>query len=543
MSASRAIGVRTRPRTITRTESPFRTQIRHRIALPRTGWAIRSSWFARTTVAHDAVTRSLAPTLFLFVLTGLGSPLAGQVEPRVFRSPDGSEFLLAPTELPQIDSLIHWVVVTPSGPTQDPPGRPGLSRAVMRASLSGTPTHGSLDWRAEQSAIAQVEAFTARVRQLELQQSSIPAEARALVQQAERERDALSDPSRWLAEMRSAPATGIELVETAGSSLLRLTTRQEGIARVAELVLDRRENAVLRGFRRQWRQLLNEERRRREGTRPALRHEALAMATADGRIGPLPEYVSTDSPWAEARTLYRELSNPARSRHVLTGAFDIDQVETQLRSAFSRSNLPQRSGEFLTIPPPAGNRRSEVRGPNSADRAAAIGIALPDDLHPMVAEALALYLINGSDAAIPRAFREAGYDDIRLETQAPFPADRSPGWLLVEVIESRDLLEPGQASNEKLLDLFLRLLDRALKANGGSDRWNRAWQTARVRRAEAWADPAARAVELATTWGSQRRPIETLFEEPERPTIQTALQRARALFANAPRISIGLEDA
>ncbi len=80
-----------------------------------------------------------------------------------FRTPDGSRFVLVPTGGPPV---IHWVMATPAGVMEDPPGLDGLSFAVARSSMAGTSSTSSLDWQAESRILAEQDrkpAFDASI--------------------------------------------------------------------------------------------------------------------------------------------------------------------------------------------------------------------------------------------------------------------------------------------------------------------------------------------------------------------------------------------
>src|SRR5688572_31338871 len=62
--------------------------------------------------------------------------------PVVLTTPDGSRFVLVvEPAMPHV----HWAVATQADGRDDPPGLPGLTQAVMKASLGGTWHTGSRD--------------------------------------------------------------------------------------------------------------------------------------------------------------------------------------------------------------------------------------------------------------------------------------------------------------------------------------------------------------------------------------------------------------
>ena len=95
--------------------------------------------------------RALAAALLGTTAVIAQSPTSKAPTPEMFRSPDGSRFVLVPTGGPP---QVHWAVATPAGAAEDPDGLQGLAAAVLAASLGGTWTSGSVDAAAERATLA-----------------------------------------------------------------------------------------------------------------------------------------------------------------------------------------------------------------------------------------------------------------------------------------------------------------------------------------------------------------------------------------------------
>lgn len=433
---------------------------------------------------------------------------------RSFRSEDGSEFLLLPNVKSAPPGLVHWVVATPSGPLEDPPGRPGLARAVLRSSVGGTSTIGSLNWNEERAAIELVTSLRQQILEAEARGDAAPDDLLQKLAEASRNAERLGDRSIWLDRIRRSPAVDVFLEETPGTTLLHLTTRDAAIPRVAALLLARRERAALRDVDRHYQDVQAELRRDEGSIEKLLGRELMVLAFPTRGTSPVPTGTPAPIPFTELLDLHAQLLAPAGTRHVLAGSFDPDAVESVLRTAFAASNLKERSGRAAIATPPSGQRAATISGPTGSE-AAAMAMLPPKSLTPEQIDVLTYYLIEGEDAPLRAELKRLGFPRIELYIRSPFPADRGQG--LLAIFAEAPARAPGPpnaqgADQTPPLDRALvRALERIFRGKLLEERWNTATLRVRADRAERQRDARSLSRWLGRDWASLRRLPTTLL--------------------------------
>lgn len=368
-------------------------------------------------------TARLAPLILLgaaALLPGAPAQSGGAVS---FRTADGSRFVLLPTLGPP---LVHWAVATPAGALEDPAGLEGLAVACARASLNGTWRTGSRDPAAERAALEQADA-AARAARTAAGSAGDDGVAAARAAAA-----ALSDPQAFRRVLAGAPALDLTLTESPWSTVLSLTTTVDGLARVAELLLERREDGALRGLAEAWAVTI-------EARRPAaaadpmepLRAEAISLAFPGhplGRTGERPA-ASAAPDRATALQVWQRTQRPDRSVHVLIGAFQVETVRPLLERTFASTALQE---PVPPLPAPRhlpASRRSSVPG---TDRGAVVALRLPAGAEPAVAACAASWLGPGPNTLLTRELARRGVT-AAARASVVLPGQGLPGLLLLEL--------------------------------------------------------------------------------------------------------------
>jgi Peptidase M16 inactive domain len=354
-----------------------------------------------------------------------------------FHTRDGSRFLLLPTGGPPI---VHWVIATPAGVREDPPGADDLAAACAQASLAGTWRLGSKDPKAEQLALADLTAHLQKAAATKAPGPDATPEAEAAYRQFEQQCDRaraaaaqLADPQLFLRVLAAAPAQDVTVDSVGYASLFACTTTVDGIAAVAALVVERREHAALRGLVPALAALRANDTSMFDADPMApLYAEVLALAFPGhplARSGQRPDAAIPERDTALA--VWRRTQRPERSIHVLTGGFRIDAVRAVLERAFSHTELDREPIPETTVPPPLAGARHSVL-PGAGLSACVIGWRLNGSEDPAVVSTLARWLGFGSSSWLARRLQQAGHERVEVMCSGPWPAGPGPAMFLVE---------------------------------------------------------------------------------------------------------------
>jgi hypothetical protein len=387
--------------------------------------------------ATDGYVRSTAASLLrCAAITALAATATlAQAQPAGqamrFTSPDGSTFLLLPdARVPQV----HWAVATWVDGDDDPPGLIGLSMTAMHASLAGTWSTGSRDREAERQALRELDDAW----QQQLQRPG-DAEAAKLLIQRDAAAAALCDPRTFARVLAAAPAHGPEIIDREPVAVLVLTTVDTAIAEVARLLVERREQQVLRGLPRLWlRDCLARSRRNATDPVAILRAEVLALvlptSPAVGLLSARPLQAPTRE---QALTTWAASQRPERTVHVLLGDFDPAAAQAVLSRAFASTSLPPRAERSSLQPRPlAAQRRSIIPGVGQPMLAAAWVLPPIADRHAL--EAVVRWLGGDDGGWIGARLRRAGHEKVEVRCTAPWPSTSAGGDLLLLEVRGAD---------------------------------------------------------------------------------------------------------
>jgi hypothetical protein len=444
-----------------------------------------------------------------------------------FATPDRSRFLLLPIDG---SPVVHWAMFAPAGPAEDPPGAPGLSVAVARASLWGAlpgeageaaraawRKHEELEERIAASAGPPAETLVAEWHE------SLAAAVKA------------GDPFAWQQALRTAPALGPELQVVPGGTVLRLTTTPGALPRVAQQLVARRDGALLTGWRTQLRLAQQERRNERAARRLGELHDELLEIALPGHpaareVQELADAVLPDV--AAARACLARTLAPERTMHVLIGGFDPVELRALLEKRFAQAPEPAQPPRPLPAAP-RGERRSDLRGESAA---VLVGYPLPAAAPPAAIELLADWLAGGDDAFLPRQLRARALPAISVRIAPRFPD--APGTTLF-AIELRDLGRQPAAASAMLAALDAVLAEVVSVGPSAAEQELAAGRRAAAELA-ARASPRALASLLAVACGTGRTAASVLAPEPIGAAELQSL--ARDLFA-AGRRTIVLQEA
>ncbi|MCA8949389.1 MAG: hypothetical protein KDE27_07790 [Planctomycetes bacterium] len=371
--------------------------------------------------------RALAAALLGTTAVIAQSPTSKAPTPEMFRSPDGSRFVLVPTGGPP---QVHWAVATPAGAAEDPDGLQGLAAAVLAASLGGTWTSGSVDAAAERATLAELERS-----QEALLANPGDAELIAKVQQLEVRAQQLGDPRVFARLLAAAPMSGVRTSVRDSVGLLEFTTVPSAIGRVAELLVERREQQVLRGFGRFWFDELAARIGAYDGDPLAPLHaELLALAMPEHPVSRAAERPGAAIPRrSQALAVWQATQYPKRTVHVLLGGFDAAAVRATLDATFAQTNLPSP-----TAPEPyepraiASLRRSTI--PGTGRSLVALAWVLPKVDDPILPQLAATWLGSGPEGQLATRLRQQGRKSATVSCRAPWPVvTRARSLLLIEV--------------------------------------------------------------------------------------------------------------
>jgi predicted Zn-dependent peptidase len=455
----------------------------------------------------------------------------GQVaaqETRLVQAQDGSRFLLVPTGGPPV---VHWVTLIPAGVKEDPPGLEGVSMALARATLAGTHAIGSEDPLREAAAITRARSLA---RQLAASGGKNPALA-ALLGEAEARVRRLARPLAWEKALRSAPSSGSQLLPVRGAALLRVTTTTRGLQRVAELLKDRRDRPLLRGVHGHFEQVRRErEHQFAQDPRTALRRRLVAKVYQGHPFSRFYAQSKDRSLTFDAAVeAYRRLSDPKRSRYVLTGGFDVDTVEAVLKQVYEhtaeapdRVDLPQAQASHPADRKPAADPRDTL----------ALGCPIPKLTSIRALAVFVAWFAGDQDSYLVDALRARGHPHVQVRATVPFPAPG--GLLLVEVSV------PGEKLNadSKLARDLAEVLGKAMEQAPGAEQLARARQHVRARRARALASPGTIALNLARIWTITGEPPTAVLQVDAKISGAAIQQMCRQMLAEKKRTVVLPED-
>lgn len=367
-------------------------------------------------------------TALLAVSTGQAQSLQ-RIEPITFRTPDGSRFILfAAPEVLQV----HWCVATPAGAAEEPRGLAGLATAVQHASLNGSRTVGSRDPAGEAAAL---EALDRAYAEVVAKPGDAQATARLLG--CQRQAQLLGDRSVMARVLAALPAHDPDILVRDPVAMLRITTVAAAIGEVGALLVDRRENPVLRGLDAAW---LSEATRRHNAQAgdplAAVHAELLALALPSH-----PAAQAADGPGrlaprrAQSLAVWNATQHPRRAVHVLFGNFDPVAARKVLLEVFATTRMPDPAPVTAPAPQPfRSQRRSTV--PGTGRNMVALAWVLPPIEDSIVLEAAAAWLGGGPESQLGRRLRRADRKTASVTCMAPWPlAIRGRSLLLVEVAD------------------------------------------------------------------------------------------------------------
>lgn len=393
--------------------------------------------------------RAPAPIQLLTALLTLALPAAAAAQATAtkgpvttFASPDGTRFVLVADPSMR---LVEWAVVTPADPADEPPGLEGLAAVVAKASLGGTWRTGSIDPERERQALDALDRayheLLAQPRSPELQKRVGECEAAAA---------ALGDPAVFPRVLAALPAHRPEIASGDGTSVLQLTTVGPAIAKVAQLLRERREEQALRDFGKTW---LGEAivRHSLYDADPAasVHAEVLALAMPSHPASRAAERPSRGMPQrAQALAVWQATQHPTRTVHALVGDFDPATARQVLCEVFQATALPPAP----TAAPPAlrplqSLRRSTV--PGVREPMVAVAWVLAESPDPHLLDAAVRWFANSPDSWLRRALTKAGRKSATVRARAPWPVVVGGNSLLLV-----DVVDP--AGTQGLADLVVQ---------------------------------------------------------------------------------------
>lgn len=364
-----------------------------------------------------------------------------------FRTPDGSRFLLLPDPN---SSQVYWAVASPIDTADDPPGLEGLGAATALASLGGTWLTGSLDVGRERQALTtQDEALQA------LRSNGQDAGALQRLAASQATLVEISDPMAFRRVLATLPTHDVEVVARDATAVLQLTTLPEAIGAVGAMLVERREQQVLRDLGRVLVGELAARQNRYDADPTAAVHtELLALALPDHPATRAADRVGRNQPRrAQALAVWQATQRPDRTVHVLCGGFDPAVVRRTLEQVFATTTLPAGPAAAVVAPqPPRSLRRSIVPGVRLPMVACAW--VLPAIGNSFELEVAARWLGDGSSSWLARGLTKAGRKTAQVTCRAPWPAAVGGGTLLLV-----DVVDP--AGIDGVVDLILQQCRRS----------------------------------------------------------------------------------
>jgi predicted Zn-dependent peptidase len=377
---------------------------------------------------------------------------------RALTTPDGDRFLLLPTGGP---AVVHWVVVTPAGPTEDPEGLDGLAVAVARAAMAGTASVGSRNRATESDLLVRVEENERRRALLQGAGQELPESLLRSLSIDASQAVAVADRLAWERSLRQLPAMPSHLSRTADATLLSLCAPADAVGKVASLLLLRREEPILRGIFDELRGVRAELAAAAADPWTPLRDEVRALAYGAHPAG-RPSVTSVDGfrPLARAQALdtFVRTQRPERAVHVLTGGFEVEPVVEILVSAFAASALSAEPYVPAAPPPPPRARTSRLT--DGALAGIAVGLHVPADTDPDAVALAMTWLAGGDESFVSRWLFAQQVRAGSVGHAYPFGAAGNGALALVEVAaEERDAED--RTRTEKLFAEVDAALDAA----------------------------------------------------------------------------------
>ncbi len=385
----------------------------------------------------------------------IASPGMAQDAPVCFTAPDGSRFVLVvEPAMPHV----HWAVATWADGRDDPPGLEGLSRAVIRASRSGTWQTGSRDPVRERQALE-------RLDEVWQQHAAGAPDAPGVLEVQKCAEQALefADVLAFTRVLATLPADRPEIVERDGALVLVLTTLPAAIGDVGRLLVERREDQALRELPRCWQAALDARAHSEACVPPtALHTEVLAMALPERTEARVPATAATSAPrYAQALAVWAATQRPERTVHVLLGGFDAEVAKAALNATFVATALPPHAPTpSAPARPLAGMRRSVV--PGVSPPALAVAWVLPADVDRAVLAAATTWLAGGPDSRLGQELQRSGRT-AEVQCRAPWPATGGGGQLLLIEVTDRTTGDrttgdgtSGNRGSDGLLERVLR---------------------------------------------------------------------------------------
>lgn len=349
------------------------------------------------------------------------------------KTPDGSRFILIKD--PNV-THIHWAIASWADGRVDPRGLPGLSLAAAQASLGGTWTRGSRDPQAERAALAKLDqALQKKVAK--------PRDAKIAAEIARLDKVAanLGDQRVFGRALAAAPAFRPEVLTRNATAVFVLTTIEPAVESVAKLIFERREEQALRGLRSAWQKTtLNRQQKNAGNPRRRLYAELLALVMP---TSPMIAQIQTPEMLAptreQAMNAWRSSQQPARTVHVIFGAFDPPRMRDTLISTFAQTKIASdRSGERAAPQPLSSERRSVVTG--APGGGGVIAWMLPATTDKQVLE-LASRWLNSEKSPVYRALRKKR-PDLAVTCHVPWPqATDGQSLLMLDIRDASDV--PG----------------------------------------------------------------------------------------------------
>jgi hypothetical protein len=326
-------------------------------------------------------------------------------------TPDGSRFHLI--QDPTV-AHIHWAIAAWADGRDDPPGLPGLTLATAQASLAGTWTTGSSDPQAEREALTKLDAAWQ-------QQLAKPGDRTiaALVIQLDQEAAKLGDRRMFERLLAAAPALHPEVLDRAPLTVFALTTTEPAIETVARLILERREEQVLRGLARAWvpsvlarlqDHAMHPRRRMYAEVLALLMPSSPAIAHMEAPPVAAPNRNSAMAAWQASQ-------HPANTVHILIGNFDPTYLKNTLNLVFAETKLVAPKRRQTTPRPLRGQRRSIV--PGIASGGGTIAWVLPPITDPTELELARRWLMD-KRGPLHRAL-DKKRPNLVIDCRAPWP--------------------------------------------------------------------------------------------------------------------------
>jgi len=351
-----------------------------------------------------------------------GEPAAGM---RVLTAPDGDRFLLLP--IAGAPPVVHWVIVTPAGPAEDPDGLEGLAVAVARASLAGTTRVGTRDRATEIEILARIEEGERRRTLLRGAGQAVPEALLDRLRTDVAQANVVADGLAWERALRRLPASPSRLLRMPHATLLQLSTPTESVGRLVALLLARREEPILRGIHDELRGVRAELVAAAAGDAwTALRDEVRSLAYGAhpaGRQSLVDVEPSRPLARTQALEVFARTQRPERTQHVLVGGFDAEAVAEVLVAGFAASVLSAEP--FAPAPPPPEPRPRTSRLTTVGAAGIAVACRVPDGADPDAVALASRWLAQGDESFLARWLFARGVRVGALRSSYPYgmPAD------------------------------------------------------------------------------------------------------------------------